>query len=104
MTHPLQRLIDERLREAQENGAFDNLPGAGKPLPNLREPHDPLLDHVRAEGPVQLPVVVLREQIQASKRRLRSLTDEAARKAEMKTLSDLQMRLAMEMESLVRYG
>jgi hypothetical protein len=25
-----------------EEGAFDNLPGAGKPLPNLGQEHDPL--------------------------------------------------------------
>jgi DnaJ family protein C protein 28 len=32
---PLQRwadLVDEQIREAQERGDFDNLPGAGKPL------------------------------------------------------------------------
>ena len=27
--------VDRRIREAQERGAFDNLPGAGKPLKNL---------------------------------------------------------------------
>lgn len=47
---------------------------------------------------------MLREGIGASKRRLATLTDEEARKSEMKNLSDLQMRLAMELESLVRYG
>lgn len=34
--------VDQQIREAQENGAFDNLPGAGKPLPGLDEPHDPM--------------------------------------------------------------
>jgi hypothetical protein len=28
----LQRVVEEKIREAQEAGAFDNLPGAGKPL------------------------------------------------------------------------
>ena len=32
--------IDKQIREAQERGAFDNLPGAGKPLPGLNEPDD----------------------------------------------------------------
>ncbi|MEF8792472.1 DnaJ family domain-containing protein [Thiohalorhabdus sp.] len=27
-----QRLAEQRIQEAQEKGAFDNLPGAGKPL------------------------------------------------------------------------
>jgi hypothetical protein len=34
--------IEEQIREAQEKGVFDNLPGSGKPLPDLDEPHDPM--------------------------------------------------------------
>ena len=34
--------IDTQIRVATEAGAFDNLPGAGKPLPNLGQEHDPL--------------------------------------------------------------
>jgi hypothetical protein len=34
--------IDAQIRVATEKGAFDNLPGAGKPLPNLDEVYDPL--------------------------------------------------------------
>jgi DnaJ homologue, subfamily C, member 28, conserved domain len=31
-----------RIRVATEKGAFDNLPGAGKPFPNLGQEYDPL--------------------------------------------------------------
>ena len=34
--------VEAQIRVARERGAFDNLPGAGKPLPNLGEEHDPL--------------------------------------------------------------
>ena len=34
--------IEAQIRVAQEEGAFDNLPGAGKPLPNLGQEYDPL--------------------------------------------------------------
>ena len=34
--------IEAQIRVATEAGAFDNLPGAGKPLPNLGQEHDPL--------------------------------------------------------------
>ena len=34
--------IDAQIRVAMEKGAFDNLPGAGKPLPNLGQEYDPL--------------------------------------------------------------
>lgn len=33
--------IDEAIRDAQERGEFDNLPGAGKPLPDRRNPFLP---------------------------------------------------------------
>jgi Domain of unknown function (DUF1992) len=33
--------IDAQIRVATEAGAFDNLPGAGKPLPNLDQAYDP---------------------------------------------------------------
>ncbi len=34
--------IDAQIRVAREQGAFDNLPGAGKPIPNLDREYDPL--------------------------------------------------------------
>jgi len=34
--------IEAQIRVAMEKGAFDNLPGAGKPLRNLGQEYDPL--------------------------------------------------------------
>ena len=34
--------IEAQIRVAMEDGAFDNLPGAGKPLPNFGQEYDPL--------------------------------------------------------------
>ena len=45
--------IDQRINEAAERGAFDNLPGAGKPLPRRGEAGDDqawLRDYLRREG------------------------------------------------------
>lgn len=33
--------FEQQIREAQAAGAFDNLAGAGKPLPDLDKPYDP---------------------------------------------------------------
>ena len=33
------------VREAAERGAFDNLPGAGKPIPDLDKPHEEVARH-----------------------------------------------------------
>jgi Domain of unknown function (DUF1992) len=45
--------IDRQIREAQERGEFDDLPGAGKPLPGYGQPDDEdwwLKDLVRREN------------------------------------------------------
>jgi hypothetical protein len=40
MTHWYESRIDRQIREAQERGEFDNLPGAGEPIPDRGELHD----------------------------------------------------------------
>jgi hypothetical protein len=45
--------IDQQISDAAQRGAFDNLPGAGKPLRGRSEPDNPdawVLDWVRREG------------------------------------------------------
>jgi hypothetical protein len=34
--------VERRIREAADRGEFDNLPGAGKPIPDLDQPYDEL--------------------------------------------------------------
>lgn len=34
--------IEEQIQQARADGAFDQLPGKGKPIPDLLEPYDPL--------------------------------------------------------------
>ena len=34
--------VERQIREAMERGELDDLPGAGKPIPDLDEPHDEL--------------------------------------------------------------
>ena len=50
--------IDKQIREAEERGEFDNLPGAGQPIPDLDQPSDELRwvkDKLRREGLSYLP-------------------------------------------------
>lgn len=45
--------IDRQIREAEERGDFDDLPGAGQPIPGLDKPLDELWwvkDKLRREG------------------------------------------------------
>jgi hypothetical protein len=44
MTMPsqFQSVVDAQIRAAEKRGAFDNLPGSGKPIPGLMDPDDPM--------------------------------------------------------------
>jgi DnaJ-like protein len=61
--------IERQIREATERGAFDNLPGAGKPIPDLDRPFTAerwALDWVQREGgdPASMlpPLLALRKE------------------------------------------
>ncbi|HSG57735.1 MAG TPA: DnaJ family domain-containing protein [Paracoccaceae bacterium] len=104
MSHPFESLIDRILSRAYEEGAFDNLSGQGKPLENLHLPKDAVINTLMRESKAKPLIVQLNEQIEASRIRLKGMTDEAERKAEMKSMSDLQTRLAIEIEAMKKYG
>lgn len=57
---------DKQIREAEERGAFADLPGAGKPLPSLNTPYDEMWwirNKMRSEGLSFLPPsLVLRKE------------------------------------------
>jgi hypothetical protein len=62
--------VERQLREAAERGAFDDLPGAGKPIPDLDKPHDELWwvkQKLRRENFSYLPpTIALRRQAEAA--------------------------------------
>lgn len=37
-----RRQAEQEIQRAEQAGAFDNLPGAGKPLPDIDAPYDPM--------------------------------------------------------------
>jgi hypothetical protein len=74
--------IDAQIRVAREQGAFDNLPGAGKPLPNLDQVYDPLWwvkQLVRREQVSDLPPSLeLLRKVEKELAAIEKLPDEAA--------------------------
>jgi Domain of unknown function (DUF1992) len=58
--------IDRQVREATERGEFEELPGAGRPIPDLDKPFDELWwvkDKLRREGLTYMaPSVALRKE------------------------------------------
>lgn len=77
--------IDRQIREATERGEFDNLAGAGKPIPGADRPDDELWwvkDYIRREGlpaEAMLPTPLrLRKEIERVPETVAKLRDERA--------------------------
>ena len=99
MKHPFSTIVNRRIEEAMDAGAFENLPGAGKALDLSKDPFDTLIENARSEDGVTAPIVTLRAEIAAAKKQLETLDGED-RKRVMQQISDLQLRLALELERL----
>jgi hypothetical protein len=73
--------IDRQIREAQERGDFDNLPGAGKPIPDLGEHHDELWwirQLIKRENiSVTPPMLKLRKDVEDALERIAAAATEA---------------------------
>jgi hypothetical protein len=63
-----QTWVERQIRDAMDRGEFDNLPGAGKPIPDLDKPHDELWwvkDKLRRENLSYLPATLaLRKEVE----------------------------------------
>lgn len=63
--------VERQIREATERGAFEDLPGAGKPIPGLDAPHDEhwwIKQKMRSEGLSFLPPsLALRKEVTAAR-------------------------------------
>lgn len=58
---PWRSWVERQIEDAAERGAFERLPGEGKPLPGLDRPHDDLWwikDKLRREDMAVLPPAV----------------------------------------------
>ncbi|MGH9039816.1 MAG: DUF1992 domain-containing protein [Acidimicrobiia bacterium] len=73
--------VERKIREAMEAGDFDNLPGAGKPIPGLNLPHDELWwirDKLRREQISDLPpALALRRELAEARDRIADAGTEA---------------------------
>jgi hypothetical protein len=86
--------IERQIREAQDRGDFEDLPGAGKPLKGLHEPHDELWwvkeKLRREEGTALPPTLLLRKEAAAA----REAAGKARTEAEARSiLADINARI-----------
>jgi hypothetical protein len=84
--------IDRQVREAREQGAFENLPGAGQPLPDLDRPHDEMWwvkKKLAEEGVSYLPpTLALRKDRENSLALARAQSSEDAMRQVLEELND----------------
>ncbi|HEV7535669.1 MAG TPA: DUF1992 domain-containing protein [Acidimicrobiia bacterium] len=73
--------VERKIRESMERGEFDNLPGAGRPLPDLDRPYDELWwlrKKLRDEKfSIEPPVLELRRQFDETRARIAAAPSEA---------------------------
>jgi hypothetical protein len=88
--------VDRQIREAADRGDFDDLPGTGKPIPGLSDPHEELWwlkSHLRREGlPTEalLPTpLLLRKEIERLPDTVRDLPSER----EVRDAVELNLRI-----------
>jgi hypothetical protein len=93
----LERLAEERIREAMERGEFDDLPLAGKPLPlepNGSVPEDLRLAYkILKDAGFLPPEMELRKEILSLKELLSTVDDDAERQKLSRRINDLVLKL-----------
>lgn len=87
--------IDAQIRKAEENGEFDNLPGAGKPIKGLGGRHDPnwwVKNYIEREN-LEMPLpetLALRKEIEQLPDKL---AEERSTKVVREMVEDLNARI-----------
>ncbi|GAA3544414.1 DUF1992 domain-containing protein [Nonomuraea rosea] len=90
---PFESWVDRQIREAEERGAFDDLPGAGKPLPGLDRHHDEMwwikqkLDSEGLSMPLP-PTLALRKEAEQALAEARGARTEAEARRIVEDIND----------------
>lgn len=95
MDHPLIDLINQKIREAEEAGDFDNLEGAGKPLPKEDDPENALLNRLVKESGGVPEFVSLSRELAKLREELRETGDRSRRQEIMKEMSMMDARIEL---------
>ncbi len=94
-----ERLARDRIERAMEEGQFDALPGAGKPL--AFAPDDPVVPKSLRESGYAPPVVILIRKLEGLRARLAAERDRTKRRALLAQIAETDMRRRMEIERAV---
>ena len=92
-------IVEERIKQAQKKGEFDNLKGAGKPLPKDDLSHVPeelrMAYRILKNADCLPPEVELKKEIRQTEQLLAGISDVQLKYRTMKKLNYLIMKLNM---------
>jgi hypothetical protein len=93
MDHPLIDLINTRIRAAERDGAFDNLAGAGKPLPRCDDPDNAIVTRILKDNGAVPEAVTLARTLADLRARLRDTADRDERATLIREIALMDTRL-----------
>lgn len=102
MDHPLIDLINAKIAEAEKDGAFDDLPGAGQPLPPCDDPENALLKRVVAENGGEPEFVTLVRKLKELRAELAEESDRTRRHEMLKEMSMMEVRIDLARKAWAR--
>jgi hypothetical protein len=95
----IERLAEERIREAMDRGEFDDLPGRGEPLELENDSHLPedlrIAYKILKNADCLPPELQLRKQIHTTQQLLAGITDTQQKYKQLQKLNFLIMKLNM---------
>jgi hypothetical protein len=93
MDHPLIDLINARIQAAEADGAFDDLPGAGSPLPRCDDPESAVMTRILKDNGAVPEAVALMRELTSLRAELRETADRTARAALIRDIALCETRL-----------
>lgn len=93
MDHPLIDLITQKIRAAEAAGEFDNLPGAGKPLPRVADSENALIKRLMEENGAAPEFVSLSRELAKLREELLATGDRTRRRDILKEMSMMEARI-----------
>ncbi|MDO9630532.1 MAG: DUF1992 domain-containing protein [Humidesulfovibrio sp.] len=103
----IERLAEERIKKAQDEGVFDDLPGRGRPLDLEDDAHVPedlrMAWRVLKNADCLPPELLAKREINTARELLAGMTDEAERHAQMQRLNLLITKLNLSRRRPVEF-
>ena len=102
-----EKIVEERIRRAQEKGEFKNLEGAGRPLNLAQDSHIPedlrLSYKILKNADCLPPEIEIKKEIHRTEELLAQMPDTASRYVTLKKLNYLIMKLNMTRQGNVHF-